>query len=170
MSITIRPAVAEDTRELAQLKRHSARRAYTGLVSDTQLNGWLERSCCEAWFAWRIGRKHYHVLVAVDGHGKIVGYSGFRQRDTRADGPGVGMYAAMSNAGIGLKLETARRKLAMQLGCTRIRAACWRANEPAQRFFERRGYTKTGTGFRDSVIDMMVDHYEADLKTGMVTA
>lgn len=160
---TIRPATRDDIAALARLKHAVAARAYEGQVPSAQLAQWLARSCGDSFFAWRIGRLDYHVLVAVDAAGEIVGVGGFRQRGTRADGSSVGLYVARPGMGIGAALLHAREQLALSLGCTRSRIGVWRTNVAAREFFEGRSFARTGTGYREATTAVMVDHYERDL-------
>jgi L-amino acid N-acyltransferase YncA len=158
----IRPATAADAPELARIKREAGARAYGRLLGASALARWAASSASEAWFAWRIGRAAYHVLVAeIDG--KVAGYAGFRVRGSRADGHSVGLYVRESGQGIGSALHSAREQLARSLDCTAMRVACWRENLAAIGFVTKLGFARTGTGFRDASSGQRVDHYERAL-------
>jgi L-amino acid N-acyltransferase YncA len=155
-------ATREDIPRLAQIKHAVSKKTYASMTSPERLDRWLERNAGEEFFAWRVGRKDYHLLVARH-EGRIVGFTGFRQRGKRADFHSVGMYVENPREGVGGQLHEASLELAASLGCTHARSATWRDNDGSKAFHERLGFTPTGSGFRDHVADVRVDHYEATL-------
>ncbi len=70
--------------------REIAANAYKDLFPKDRLDKWLDKSCSESFWQYRIGRKDYYVFVAIK-NGRIIGYSGYRKRDNRMDGSSVGL-------------------------------------------------------------------------------
>lgn len=161
--VTVREAEASDIPALAGLKRQVAERAYSHAHGGAALIRWLDEHCGEAFFRYRVGRKDYHVFVAADANGQVIGVGGYRKRGVRADGSSVGLYVAEQGHGIGRLLNDAREQHARANGCTRARVSCWRTNQAARAFVERLGYRRTGSGYREQTTGVMVDHYEREL-------
>ena len=159
----MRQATRDDIPALAALKREVAAAAYGAGHAGPALDAWLEGHCGESYFAYRVGRKDYHVFVACDEQGEIVGVSGYRRRGDRADGSSVGLYVRESGRGVGSALHAAREAHARSIGCTRARVACWRTNERAREFVQARGYRPTGVGYREQTTGVRVDQFERDL-------
>jgi GNAT superfamily N-acetyltransferase len=155
--ITIRAAHRDDIAELAALKRVSAERAY-----GEGARAWIDKSAGEEYFRYRIGRKDYYLWIAIL-DGKIIGYTGFRKRGSRADGGSVGMYTLDSGQGLGSLLQSWRERQARALGLETMRVSCWRTNTLAQRFVRKHGFMPSGGGYRESTVGVRVDHYQKAL-------
>lgn len=162
---TVRQALSSDSEPLAELKLRAAGAAYAGQCGASKLRTWLEANATQSYFAWRIGRKDYYVLVAENERGELLGYLGFRQRGDRADLSSVGMYVDpdRQGTGAGRQLLDAFHSLCAELGCARARTSIWRTHTGGQRFWQRQGFAATGKGFRDQITGLMVDHYERAL-------
>jgi GNAT superfamily N-acetyltransferase len=162
-SLIVRAAIKEDIPALTLLKREIAHKTYAASHAGAALDKWLAEHAGRGFFDYRIGRKDYYVFVATDEKGEIIGFGGYRQRGSRADGSSVGLYVRYPGKGIGKLLNVAREEHARSLGCKRARVACWRTNKKAQAFVISQGYKKTGSGYRDTTTGVMIDHFERDL-------
>lgn len=162
--ISVREATRDDIPALARLKATVARRAYEAAHAGPGLEQWLAHSAGEEHFRYRIGRSGYHVMVATDSEGEIVGVATIRQRGRRADGNAGGLYVLHPGQGIGRALQRRREQLALELGCTRMRLSTFRTNTRARAFIAKQGYERVpGRSYREKTLGVMVDTFEADL-------
>lgn len=157
--IVISEATRDDISGLAELKAAVARRAYSRSHDPAKVEEWVRKNCGEGHFRYRIGRSGYSVVVARRG-GRIVGVATMRKRSDRADMSGL--YVLEPGKGIGSELVRCREKIARDQGCTSTRASAFRTNEDGRRFVTRRGLKKAG-GYRETILGVMVDHYEGPL-------
>jgi GNAT superfamily N-acetyltransferase len=158
--VNTRPATTSDIPALAALKAEVARHTYEGAHPGPELESWLQANCGEAHYRYRVGRRHYHLLVATDNVGAIIGVASMRIRGERADMSGL--YVKTPGLGVGTQLSKEREDLARELGCTSLRASVWRSNERARDFICGRGLVRGG-GYRERTVGVMVDHYEGSL-------
>jgi len=162
--VSVREAGPDDIAAICALKSEVARATYGGLHDEAALEEWIAHNCSEGHYHYRIGRASYHVLVAHDRKGQLLGVATMRQRGKRADMSGL--YVLKKRRGIGRSLAQERNRLARELGCTSARASVFRDNEKARLFVIGQGYSRKGsgtpgsTGFREPILDVMVDHYE----------
>jgi L-amino acid N-acyltransferase YncA len=162
--VSIREADVHDIAALCALKEEVARATYAG---EPALEEWISHNCGEGHYRYRIGRSGYHVLVARDREGQVVGVATMCQRGRRADMSGL--YVLKRGCGVGGALSRERDALAMGLGCTSARASVFRTNAGARDFVLSRGYSKKAkgspgsSGFREPILGVMVDHYERSL-------
>lgn len=157
--IVLEEASREDIPELTELKREVARRAYGGIHDPDLVDAWIAKNCREDHFRYRVDRSGYTVLLARR-DGRIVGVATMRKRGERADMSGL--YVLEPGTGIGTGLVRRREQIARSQGCTSTRASVFRTNEDGRRFVTRRGLVKAG-GYRETILGVMVDHYEGPL-------
>jgi GNAT superfamily N-acetyltransferase len=158
--VNIFDAQPDDAEQLARIKAQAARRAYRPVHGKENVERWVAEHCTAKNFSWRIGRKAYRVLVAQDQDGHAIGTVVMRRRGQRSDLSGL--YVAKPGQGVGAQLMKHCEQLAREDGCTGIRYSVFRSNAPMKETMLSRGFTRAG-GFRESTLDVMVDHYERPL-------
>ena len=146
-SYSVRPAAPADAATVAELHVASWKAAYKGLLPDDFLNNLKPAMRLGLWReAIECGEPH--VLLAVDGAGKPVGFVGFdRSRDPKSK-PTTGEIWALYvlpdhwGQGAGLALWDAAREGLVDEGCTDVTLWVMLKNERALRFYELAGFKR----------------------------
>lgn len=153
MDITVRRAVAQDSRHLAELHVAAWRATYRGIMSDEYLDGMDAARVAEGW-SRNIGTPApgttYLVAAAA---GRPVGFAAFGPDD---GDPGAGELRAINvhpdywSRGAGSALFTAIEQRLADEGCTRAFLWVAKGNSRAQLFYERHGWKNDGGTMDDT--------------------
>lgn len=151
MAFTLRDAVLEDARAIAEVHVASWRWAYRGHLPDETLDG-LDVAEREAgWLEVLSSDDARDQVVVAESAGRVVGFArvGANRDDDAVEGAGelFAIHVAEDVAGVGLGRGLLERSAAALRDAGFDRATLWvlETNDRARRFYEREGWVWDGT-------------------------
>ena len=172
MSVSIRDAVADDARAIAEVHVRSWQAAYRGELPDDYLDGLSIDERERMWTqAFAEPEPRAAVSVATDDDGGVVGFTGVGQsRDDDAPaGTGevrtIYLLPEWFGKGVGRDLFARANERLRELGFTRATLWVLATNERSRRFYEKAGWVFDGTesAHQSQCLNMPIVRYAADL-------
>lgn len=172
MSVTIRDAVPDDARAIAEVHVRSWQAAYRGELPDDYLDG-LSIDERERMWAGLLAAPEPRaaIFVATDDDGRVVGFTGVgpSRDDDALDETGevrtIYLRPEWFDKGAGRDLFARANDRLRELGFSRATLWVLATNERSRRFYEKAGWVFDGTesAHQNQCLNMPIVRYAADL-------
>ncbi len=151
MTVTIRAAVQEDAREIADVHVASWRWSYRDDLPAAQLERVSIQDRERMWTEWFASHEPAAGLLVADDDGRVVGFCGFGA--SRDDGAAadtgevrtIYLLQKVAGRGIGRELFARANDRLRELGYRRATLWVLETNERSRHFYERAGWSWDGT-------------------------